>query len=169
MTRHHLEQPPYYEVKQAQHETQTLKGLLKTFSQCVAVSLLSFVVVSLGGGIEANSLNKLPAKPKSDIGLKLDSLEAVAEVRMVDKITAFVDNLSRPPFSNQCPGFVAVWNEPLCEENPQPRLLPVLAQCSSGIEIENSDVRNNRGNVFDVSFAVSMVTAPAAESTAAPD
>ena len=73
--------------------------LLKTFYQSMVASTLFFAVVCWGGGIkagEANRLNRLVKRASSVVGLKLDSLEAVAERRMRGKINAILCNPSHP-------------------------------------------------------------------------
>ncbi|KAK0152207.1 hypothetical protein N1851_006440 [Merluccius polli] len=68
--------------------------LLKMFYQSVVASTLFFAVACWGGGIKAgetNRLNKLVRKASSVVGLELDSLEAVAERRMRDKIKTSVN------------------------------------------------------------------------------
>ncbi|XP_074525709.1 GTPase IMAP family member 8-like [Halichoeres trimaculatus] len=73
--------------------------LLKTFYQSVVASALFFAVVCWWGGIKAgevNRLNKLVKKAHSVVGLQLDTLETVAERRIMDKIRAIIDNSSHP-------------------------------------------------------------------------
>ncbi|XP_060900327.1 mucin-2-like [Labrus mixtus] len=73
--------------------------LLKTFYQSVVASTLFFAVVCWWGGIktgEASRLNKLVKKARSVVGLEQDSLEAVAERRMKDRIIAILDNSPHP-------------------------------------------------------------------------
>ena len=73
--------------------------LLKTFYQSVVASALFFAVACWGGGIkagEASKLNKLVKKARSVVGLELDSLESVAERRLMDKLRAILDNPSHP-------------------------------------------------------------------------
>ena len=61
--------------------------LLQMFNQSVVASTQFFAVVCWGGSIQAgetNKLNKLVRMASSVLGLELDSLEAVAEMRMRD-------------------------------------------------------------------------------------
>ena len=73
--------------------------MLQMFYQSVVASALFFAVACWGGGIkagDANRLNKLVKKAGSVVGVKLDSLEVVAERRMRGMINAILENPSHP-------------------------------------------------------------------------
>jgi hypothetical protein len=69
------------------------------FYQSVVASALFYAVVCWGGSIGAgntNRLNKLIRKAGSVIGCNLDTLEAVVERRMLNKLLAILDNPDHP-------------------------------------------------------------------------
>ncbi|XP_036422632.1 uncharacterized protein LOC118805727 [Colossoma macropomum] len=73
--------------------------LLWTFYQSVTASALFYAVVCWGSSINKSALNKrnkLIRKAGSVVGVKLDSLEVVAEQRMLNKLLAILDNTSHP-------------------------------------------------------------------------
>ena len=73
--------------------------LLWTFYQSVVASAIFYSVVCWGNSINKtaiNKLNKLVKKAGSVIGLKLDTLEVVAEKRTLNKLLAVMDNASHP-------------------------------------------------------------------------
>ncbi|KAI4903673.1 hypothetical protein NFI96_008971 [Prochilodus magdalenae] len=72
---------------------------LWTFYQSVVASAIFYSVVCWGNSINKtaiNKLNKLVKKAGSVIGLKLDTLEVVAEKRTLNKLLAVMDNASHP-------------------------------------------------------------------------
>ncbi|KAI4875625.1 hypothetical protein NFI96_009276 [Prochilodus magdalenae] len=72
---------------------------LWTFYQSVVASAIFYSVVCWGNSINKtaiNKLNKLVKKAGSVIGLKLDTLEVVADKRTLNKLLAVMDNASHP-------------------------------------------------------------------------
>ncbi|KAI4877761.1 hypothetical protein NFI96_007703 [Prochilodus magdalenae] len=73
--------------------------LLWTSYKSVVASAIFYSVVCWGNSINKtaiNKLNKLVKKAGSVIGLKLDTLEVVAEKRTLNKLLAVMDNASHP-------------------------------------------------------------------------
>ncbi|KAI4896520.1 hypothetical protein NFI96_029536, partial [Prochilodus magdalenae] len=73
--------------------------LLWTFYQSVVASAIFYSVVCWGNSINKtaiNKLNKLVKKAGSVIGLKLDTLEVVAEKRTLNKLLAVMNNAFHP-------------------------------------------------------------------------
>ncbi|KAI4901199.1 hypothetical protein NFI96_027028, partial [Prochilodus magdalenae] len=70
--------------------------LLWTFYQSVVASAIFYSVVCWGNSINKTAINKLVKKAGSVIGLKLDTLEVVAEKRTLNKLLAVMDNASHP-------------------------------------------------------------------------
>ncbi|KAI4876067.1 hypothetical protein NFI96_010445 [Prochilodus magdalenae] len=70
--------------------------LLRTFYQSAVASAIFCSVVCWGNSINKTAINKLVKKAGSVIGLKLDTLEVVAEKRTLNKHLAVMDNASHP-------------------------------------------------------------------------
>ena len=73
--------------------------LLWSSYQSAVVSALLYAVVFWGSSINKsalNKINKLIRKAGSVVGVKLDSLEVVAEQRTLNKLLAILDNTSHP-------------------------------------------------------------------------
>lgn len=73
--------------------------MLEILYQSVVASALYFAVVCWGSSIgagETNRLNKLIKKAGSVIGCKQDSLEAVVERRILNKLLSIMDNPDHP-------------------------------------------------------------------------
>ena len=73
--------------------------LLVMFYQSIVASVLFYAVVCWGGGIKAgeqNKLNKLIKKASSVVGLRMESVQSVAERRIRDKLKAMLANTSHP-------------------------------------------------------------------------
>ncbi|KAI3368077.1 hypothetical protein L3Q82_026905, partial [Scortum barcoo] len=73
--------------------------LLQMFYQSVVASVLFYTVVCWGGSIskkDTSRLDKLIRRAGSVVGMKLDSLVTVAELRTLDKLLDIMDNASHP-------------------------------------------------------------------------
>ncbi len=73
--------------------------MLNMFYQSVMASTLFFVVVCWGAGIkkkDANRLNKLFKKAQSVVGMKLSTMEEVAEDRIHSKLHKIMENATHP-------------------------------------------------------------------------
>jgi hypothetical protein len=73
--------------------------LLHTFYQSVVASAIFFAVVCWGANIkagDASRVNKLIRKASSVLGMSLDTLEEVAERRILAKLLAIMDNVTHP-------------------------------------------------------------------------
>ena len=75
------------------------RALLRTFYDTVVASAVFYAIVCWGGGStdrDRKRLNKLVKRASSVLGCPLDSIEEVADRRMLAKLTSIMDNTSHP-------------------------------------------------------------------------